>query len=137
MSDDSDKKQLELKHVQDALKKGVVSRRSFLDSMKGIGVGFGAAFLLGMKEADAALDSAVNVASTNPAIDNIVKEGQAQQAIGDPNDADPKLQMAQYLRMYRRGYRRGYRRYGRFYRRGYRRFYRRYARVYPRVYMRF
>jgi hypothetical protein len=132
MSDDSDKKQLELKHVQDALKKGVVSRRSFLDRMKGIGVGFGAAFLLGMKEADAALNSGVNVASTHPAVDDIVKEGQAQQVIGDPKDTDPKLQMAQYLRVYRRGYRR----YGRFYRR-YARFYRRYGRAYPRIYMRF
>jgi hypothetical protein len=125
MSNESDNKQQELKHLQDALKEGTVSRRSFLDRMKGLGVGFGAAFLLGMKEADAALvDSGVNVKSTNPAIDNIVKDGQPEQALGDP---DANMQVAQYLRVYRRGYRR----YGRYYRR-YRRYYRRYARYYGR-----
>jgi len=132
MSNESDSKQNELKRLQNALKEGTVSRRSFLDRMKGLGVGFGAAFLLGMKEADAArVDSGVNVKSTNPAIDNIVKDGQAEQVLDDP---DANMQVAQYFRVYRRGYRRGYRRvyrrgyrrYARFYRRGYRRGYRRY-----------
>ena len=124
MSDESDNKQQELQHIQDALKEGTVSRRSFLDRMKGLGVGFGAAFLLGMREADAAVNSGINVKSTNPAIDNIVKDGQDEQALGDH---DENQQVAQYLRVYRRGYRR----YRRYYRR-YRRYYRRYARYYGR-----
>ena len=77
-----------------------------------------------MKEADAGLDSSVNVKSTNPAIDNIVKDGQADQALDDP---EANTQVAQYYRFYRRGYRR----YGRYYRR-YRRYYRRYSRYYGR-----
>lgn len=130
MSDESDNKQQELQHLQDALKQGTVSRRSFLDRMKGLGVGFGAAFLLGMKEADAAVDSSINVKSTNPAIDNIVKEGQEAQALEQDPDAE-NMQVAQYFRSYRRGYRRFYRRYRRYYRR-YRRYYRRYGRSYGR-----
>ena len=130
MSNESDKKQQELKHLQDALKDGTVSRRIFLDRMKGLGVGFGAAFLLGMKEADAALvDSGVKVKSTNPAIDKIVQDGQTEQALDDP---DANTQVAQYFRVYRRGYRR----YRRYYRR-YRRYYRRYARSYRRGYGRY
>ncbi len=133
MSNESKNKQEELKHLQDALKEGTLSRRRFLDRIKGLGVGFGAAFLLGMKEADAALvDSGVNVKSTNPAIDNIVKDGQAEQALDDP---DANTQVAQYFRVYRRGYRR-YRRYYRRYRRYYRR-YARYYRRYSRFYLRF
>ena len=124
MSDESDNKQQELKHIQDALKEGTVSRRHFLDRMTGLGVGFGAAFLLGMREADAAVNAGVNVKSTNPAIDNIVKEGQDEQALDDPN---ANQQVAQYYRYYRRGYRR----YRRYYRR-YRRHYRRYSRYYGR-----
>ena len=124
MSDESDNKQQQLQHIQDALKEGTVSRRSFLDRMKGLGVGFGAAFLLGMREADAAINSGVNVKSTNAAIDNIVKDGQDDQALDDP---DANQQVAQYLRVYRRGYRR----YRRYYRR-YRRYYRRYSRYYGR-----
>jgi len=129
MSNESENKQQELKLLQDALKEGTVSRRSFLDRMKGLGVGFGAAFLLGMKEADAAVNSGVNVKSTNPAIDKIVQDGQSEQPAGD---ADANMQVAQYFRVYRRGYRR----YGRYYRR-YRRYYRRYARGYARGYGRY
>ena len=124
MSNESGNKQQELKHLQDALKEGTVSRRSFLDRMKGLGVGFGAAFLLGMKEADAAIDSGVDVKSTNPAIDKIVKDGQNEQAL---ENSDENMQVAQYFRVYRRGYRR----YRRYYRR-YRRYYRRYSRYYGR-----
>ncbi len=83
----------------------------FLDSMKGLGVGFGAAFLLGMNKADAAADAGVKVKSTNPAIDHIVEEGQAQQPHDTTEGADPNMQVAQYFRVYRRGYRRYYRRY--------------------------
>ena len=133
MSDESDSKRQELQRVQDELKKGGVSRRRFLDSMKGLGVGFGAAFLLGVKGANATrVDPGVGVKSTNPAIDGIVKDGEAAQA--DPENPEGKLQVAQYFRVYRRfyrRYRRGYFRYARFYNR-YARFYGRYRRFYLR-----
>jgi hypothetical protein len=133
MSDESNNKQQELQRVQNELKNGGVSRRRFLDSMKGLGVGFGAAFLLGIKESHASrLDPSVSVKSTNPAIDDIVKDGQAaQEAASAPENAEKNLQLAQYFRVYRRGYRRFYRRYHRYYSR-YARFYRRYSRVYLR-----
>jgi hypothetical protein len=87
MSDESNNKRQELQRVQDELKNGGVSRRNFLDRMKGLGVGFGAAFLLGIKESHASrLDPSVSVKSTNPAIDDIVKDGQAaQEAAGTYN----------------------------------------------------
>lgn len=138
MSDESDNKRQELQRVQNELKKGGVSRRRFLDSMKGLGVGFGAAFLLGMKGANATrVDPGVSVKSTNPAIDGIVKDGEAAQA-PEPDSADGNLQVAQYFRVYRRGYRRYrryYRRYARFYNR-YSRYYGRYGR-YRRFYLRY
>jgi hypothetical protein len=132
MSDEQDNKKQELQRIQDELKQGGVSRRHFLDRMKGIGVGFGAAFLLGMKQADAHLAPGVNVKSTNPAIDDIAKDAQA----AEPQDHEPhgqNLQEARYFRVYRRYYR-YYHRYHRYYSRysRYARYYRRYARVYLR-----
>ena len=123
MSDEPTNKQQELKNVEEELKKGGVSRRKFLDSMKALGVGFGAAFVLGIKDAQDEL-------SLDP----------------DGEGAEGEFQTAQYFRVYRRGYRRyrrgylrGYRRYARGYRRGYRRYargYRRYGRIYRRGYRR-
>jgi hypothetical protein len=146
MSDDLDKKQEELKKIQEELKETGLSRRNFLDRLKGAGVGFGAAFVLGANNADArdAAD-AVSVKSTNPALDGILEESkQAQLDEGSENqkvqaregkvDPDDPLSHMAYRRFYRRGYRRFYRRgyrrfwYRRFYRRGYRRFYRRFYR---------
>jgi hypothetical protein len=146
MSDDLDKKQEELKKIQEELKEKGLSRRKFLDRLKGAGVGFGAAFVLGANNADArdAAD-AVSVKSTNPALDGILEEAkQAQLDESSENqkvqtregkvDPDDPLSHMAYRRFYRRGYRRFYRRgyrrfwYRRFYRRGYRRFYRRFYR---------
>ena len=90
MSDESDNNRQELQRVQNELKKGGLSRRRFLDSMKGLGVGFGAAFLLGMNKADAAANAGVQVKSTNPAIDHIVEEGQAQQPHDTAEGAEPE-----------------------------------------------
>ncbi len=94
-----------------------------------IGVGFGAAFLLGVKDADAAVntEAAADVTSTNPALDEILAE--AKEAHAEEGDE------GEFLSAQRR-YRRGYRRYGRAYRRGYRRVYRRGYRRYGRVYRR-
>jgi hypothetical protein len=147
MSDDLDKKQEELKKIQEDLKETGLSRRNFLDRLKGVGVGFGAAFVLGSNKADArdATDAGLSVKSTNPALDGILEEAkQAQLDEGSENqkvqaregkvDPDDPLSHMAYRRFYRRGYRRFYRRgyrrfwYRRFYRRGYRRFYRRFYR---------
>jgi hypothetical protein len=128
MSDELGKKQEELKKLEQELKHGGLSRRNFLNRLSAIGVGFGAAAALGVKGADAAspADGGVTVASSNPAVDNILAESRATEEEGDP------LQhMAQYGRWYRRGYRRWYGRYRRWYSR-YRRWYRRYARWYRR-----
>jgi hypothetical protein len=135
--------QAELKRLQEELKQGL-SRRNFLGRLKGAGVGFGAAFVLGVDKAAALSepDAGVSVKSTNPAVDEILAEGAKDQMIEgaqdpagkvDPND--PMTHKAWYRRFFRRFYRRGYRRffyrrffYRRFYRRGYRRFYRRFYR---------
>ena len=127
MSDELDKKQEELKKLEQELKQSGLSRRNFLNRLSGIGVGFGAALTLGVKGADAAAHQAggVDVSSTNPSVDNILAESRATE------EGDPLQHMAQYGRWYRRGYRRWYRRYARWYRR-YGRWYRRYARWYRR-----
>lgn len=138
MSDDLDKKQEELKKIQDELKGSGLSRRNFLNRLSAVGVGFGAALALGVREADARnmVDAGVNVSSTNPAVDDILAESKEAQAAASADPDDPMLHMAQYGRSYRRGYRRAYSRYAR-YARVYRRFYSRYARVYRRFYARF
>lgn len=138
MTDDSDRRHEELQKIQEDLKGGL-SRRNFLDRLKGAGVGFGAAFVLGVSNADARqTDGAVSVKSTNPAVDDIVTEGK-QAALapdGDDLQGDPQanpedeLTRVAYRRFFRRFYRRGYRRvfFRRFYRRGYRRGYVRFYR---------
>jgi hypothetical protein len=149
MSDQPTNKQQELKNVEEELKKGGVSRRRFLDSMKALGVGFGAAFVLGIKDADALtnLDPRVTVKSTNPAVDDVIKDAQDELSLDQAGEgSEGEFQTAQYFRVYRRGYRRyrrgylrGYRRYARGYFRGYRRYARgfgRYGRVYRRGYRR-
>lgn len=131
--------QAELKRLQEELKQGL-SRRNFLGRLKGAGVGFGAAFVLGVNKAAALneLDPNVSVDSTNPAVAEILAEGAKEKLIegakdpgGKVDPADPMTHMA-YRRFFRRWYRRGYRRffYRRFYRRGYRRFF--YRRWYRR-----
>jgi hypothetical protein len=137
MSDELDKKQQELKKIEEDLKQGGLSRRNFLNRLSAVGVGFGAALALGIRNADAAnpVDGGVNVASTNPAVDDILAEGQ-QIAAANLDEGDPLEHMAQYGRRYLRVYRRGY---PRIYRRGYPRVYGRgyprvYGRGYPRIY---
>jgi len=117
----------ELKRLQEELKQGL-SRRNFLGRLKGAGVGFGAAFVLGVDQAAALTDpdAGVSVKSTNPAVDGILTEGAKDPAIDGGKDSAAKepLTRLAYRRFFRRFYRRGYRRF--FYRRFfYRRFYRR------------
>jgi len=137
-----DKKQQELKAIQDELQTNGLSRRKFLNRLQAIGVGFGAAMVLGVKNADAlgAEEPGVNLSSTNPVVDDIIAEGR-QGPAGEEFDADGKpIQMAQYARYYGRGYSRGYARYGRYGRYArYARYYQRYARYarYARYYQRY
>jgi hypothetical protein len=91
-----------------------VSRRGFMDRLKVLGVGFGAAFLMSAKSADAHVQDTVSLKSSNPALDAIIGGEKKQEAEGEK-----PVQEAWYRRFYRRFYHRwggGY---------GYRRFYRR------------
>src|SRR5215831_7691969 len=113
--------------IQRELNDKGLSRRAFLDRLKVLGVGFGAAAMLGVRDADADVrsDASLSLKSTNPALNNIIEEGR-QDLLGD----GPNAQMA-----YSRGYSRHYARYSRRYAR-YSRHYARYAR-YSRHYARY
>jgi hypothetical protein len=115
MADDIQNKQNE---IQAELKASGVSRRGFIDRIKALGFGFGAAFTLGVEASQArnAPDTAVNLNSTNPALDAIINEQDKQQS---QNDGEKRVQEAWYRRVYRRGFA------GRRYGRGFRRFFRR------------
>lgn len=101
MQDDLQNKQ---QQIQAELRGDGLSRRGFMDRIKLLGVGFGAAFLLGVKSADAHMgDETVSLTSSNPALNDI---------IGGPKDehsemgSDGRVQEAWYRRFYARGYRR-------------------------------
>ncbi|MGE3244689.1 MAG: hypothetical protein AB7F96_02935 [Beijerinckiaceae bacterium] len=117
---DDREKQQELLKLQEELKTTGMSRRKFLDRLKALGIGFGAAAVVGAEAAQAHTGDAVSLQSTNAALGNIIDEGR-EQAAGEPN-----MQVAQYWRYRRWSYRRWYRRYRRFYRRYRRYYYRRY-----------
>ncbi|MGP0059001.1 MAG: hypothetical protein ACLPID_06930 [Beijerinckiaceae bacterium] len=108
MADDIGKQQ-----IQDELKSAGLSRRGFIDRIKALGLGFGAAVALGVEGAEAsnAPATSVNIKSTNPALDNIINEGRKEEV---PAAGEKKIQEAWYRRWggYSRfwGYRRWYRR---------------------------
>jgi hypothetical protein len=122
--------------IQRELNDKGLSRRAFLDRLKVLGVGFGAAAMLGVRDADADIrsDASLRLKSTDPALNNIIEEGR-QDLLGD----GPNIQMAdgRYSRKYSRRYAR-YARYSRRYAR-YARYSRRYARYarYSRRYARY
>jgi hypothetical protein len=113
----------ELNRLQRDLSERGLSRREFVVRLRRLGLGFGAAFMLGLKEARAlapeALDPGLGVKSSNPVVDRIIGEGRDSQ-----NNAG--------IGQTRLAYTRYYPRYAR---------YTRYARVYPRyaraIYSRF
>jgi hypothetical protein len=116
----SDREKLQqAQEIQRELNDKGLSRRAFLDRLKVLGVGFGAAAMLGVRDADADVrsDASLSLKSTNPALNNIIEEGR-QDLLGD----GPNVQMA-----YSRGYSRHYARYSRRYAR-----YARYSRHYAR-----
>jgi hypothetical protein len=121
MAGDIEKTQHQKQQIQDDLKSPAVSRRGFVDRIKALGFGFGAAVAVGVDEAAAreAPDTSVNLTSTNPAIEAILNEGNEQESQKKPGDKG--IQVAWYRRFFRRFYRRGWRG-------GYRRFFRRFYR---------
>jgi len=132
-------KEHQAQQIQRELNDKGLSRRAFLDRLKVLGVGFGAAAILGVRDADADIrsDASVSLKSTNPALNNIIEEG--RQDLGAEGDG-PNVQMAygRYSRGYSRGYSRHYARYSRHYAR-YARYSRHYARYsrYSRHYARY
>jgi hypothetical protein len=110
-----DREKLHQAHeIQRELNDKGLSRRAFLDRLKVLGVGFGAAAMLGVRDADADIrsDASLRLKSTDPALNNIIEEGR-QDLLGD----GPNIQMAdgRYSRRYSRGYSRRYARYSRRY----------------------
>jgi hypothetical protein len=92
----------ELKRLQNDLKTGL-SRREFVTRLKGLGLGFGAAFMFGLREAQALgageLEEGLGLKSSNPAVDRIIGEGQSNRDNG--GDAQRKV-AATYARIYGR-----------------------------------
>jgi hypothetical protein len=117
--------------IQRELNDKGLSRRAFLDRLKVLGVGFGAAAMLGVRDAGAGVqsDASVSLESTNPTLNNIIEEG--RQDLGAEGDG-PNVQMADGR--YSRGYSRTYNKYARYSK--YSRHYTRYAK-YSRHYARY
>lgn len=74
--DEGDKRR-QANELQRELSQTRLSRRAFLDRLAALGIGFGAASVLGVKNADArsSVDSPASVQSTNPALNTIIEEG--------------------------------------------------------------
>jgi hypothetical protein len=109
MSNDVESKQKELDRIAKELSASRLSRRGLLDRLKAVGVGFGAAFMLGAKQSDAhnALDAAARLQSTNTALNNIIEEGSRAATTGEGESA-PKAEDRPVQTAYRRVFRRVY-----------------------------
>ena len=88
MSDDGDARR-QIETIQKGLATDSMSRCEFLNRLAALGVGFGAAYVLGIKRADAAVspDAAVNLTSNNPTLNDIIEEGRLQRESFDGKDA--------------------------------------------------
>jgi hypothetical protein len=110
MSDDSSKLDVnEVAEITNQLHEGRLSRGALSNRLKALGLGFGAAFALGMTGAQAASapDSNVVLKSTNPALNSIIQSGtESNQAATD----DKMQQLAWFRRWFNRFFRRWYRR---------------------------
>jgi hypothetical protein len=73
---DWDKTGQEIERVKRELSGGKLSRRLLLNHLRGLGIGFGAAFLLGVKPSGAtgAVEGAATLRSTNPALNKIIEK---------------------------------------------------------------
>src|SRR6266436_9233747 len=94
-------KEHQAQQIQRELNDKGLSRRAFLDRLKVLGVGFGAAAMLGVRDADAGVqsDASVSLESTNPTLNNIIEEGR-QDLVGEDG---PNILVAEEGR-YSRGY---------------------------------
>ena len=93
MGDDSTKKPLDVSEISKQLSEGKLSRRGLLDRLRTVGIGFGAAFLLGVGGRTAKATGTVALKSTNPAVDNIIQEGQ-RMPTGNADDGSERQQLA-------------------------------------------
>ncbi|MCC6775380.1 MAG: hypothetical protein IT537_01895 [Hyphomicrobiales bacterium] len=109
MSDLTDKKRQDLARISKELGASHLSRRGLLDRLKGIGVGFGAAFLFGVKQSEARTDATATLKSTNPALNKILQEDASNDQTGAEGE-DARIQTA-YVRVFRRAFRRVFRRF--------------------------
>ncbi len=114
MNDEQAKIQQELSEIQSELNTTGMSRRKFLDRLKGVGLGFGAVTVVGTGAAQAhTSEGAVGLKTTNAALGKVVEdEPQAAAEV----EGEQNQQEAQYY--YRRRFYRP-----RYYYRPYRRFY--------------
>lgn len=94
---------MDVRQISKELSEGKLSRGSLANRLKLLGLGFGAAFALGLGGAQAATrsDTAVALKSTDPIIDNIIKSPQIPSA-----DASKPVQTAWYHRHFFRTYHR-------------------------------
>ena len=110
---DSTKGRLDVDEIADItneLHEGRLSRRGLSNRLKGLGLGFGAAFVLGMTGAHAATapDTNVVLKSTNPALNSIIQSGTET---GQAATNDKFQQLAWFHRFFRRFFNRWYRRF--------------------------
>ena len=107
MNDETKRKALS--EITQDINSSRLSRRGLLGRLKGLGVAFGAAVMLGVKESDAHNGPAATarLKSTNNALNDIIEEG-AQAHPGGEGEERP-VQSAFY-RVFRRFYRRFFRR---------------------------
>jgi hypothetical protein len=115
MHDDRDERRQQAKKIQEELNKGRLSRRGLFQRFRLLGVGFGAAYLLGAKEAGAvanskdaeASDAVASLKSTNPALNDVIDEGRQHAAPGAESGEDGGSGMkTAFRRVFRRVYRR-------------------------------
>ena len=100
----------EVADITSELHEGRLSRGGLANRLKGLGLGFGAAFVLGMTGAHAAPapDANVVLKSNNPALASIIQAGtESNQAATD----DKMQQLAWFHRFFRRFFNRFYRRF--------------------------
>jgi len=92
---------LDVSDIARQLNDGQLSRGGLFDLLKGLGIGFGAAFVLGMSGAQAATtpEATVTLKSTNPVLDSIIQEGQPA-----ATESVSSQHMAYYYRYYHRYY---------------------------------
>ncbi len=141
---DVGEKKRQANDLQRELNQTGLSRRAFLDRLTTLGVGFGAASIMGANNADAhgSMDKAIAVQSTNPALSTIIEEGRQEiderlQSVaeygGTPGRPGGGFIGNDYGRGYSRAYSRSnYARYARAYTRYERAVYTRYNRSYTR-----